>query len=160
MLSYFDINTCIVTTVSGVSDFLMRRETLRLRLVFLNLKRRQRRRRKNRDFWFIWRFTCIGIVCYYYGNTFHNTLYLISYVCNKIFSCYQSDQLFLILQTFSALYSYKKESVYSLIYKLLYGYAVRLYICSNYFLTKCFDHLFSHNKIYPSISRELFKNRE
>ena len=33
MLYYFDINTCIVTTVSGVSNILMRRATLRLQLV-------------------------------------------------------------------------------------------------------------------------------
>ena len=33
MLYYFDINTCIVTTVSGVSDTLTRRATLRLQLV-------------------------------------------------------------------------------------------------------------------------------
>ena len=33
MLYYFDINTCIVTTVSGVSNTLTRRATLRLQLV-------------------------------------------------------------------------------------------------------------------------------
>ena len=35
MLYYFDINTCIVTTVSGVSDTLTRRATLRLQLVYI-----------------------------------------------------------------------------------------------------------------------------
>ena len=34
MLYYFDINACIVTTVSGVSDTLTRRATLRLQLVY------------------------------------------------------------------------------------------------------------------------------
>ena len=34
MLYYFDINTCIVTTVSGVSDTLTRRATLHLQLGF------------------------------------------------------------------------------------------------------------------------------
>ena len=43
MLYYFDINTCIVTTVSSVSNTLTRRATLRLQLVsyilddFLNI---------------------------------------------------------------------------------------------------------------------------
>ena len=35
MLYYFDINTCIVTTVSGVSNTLTRRATLRLQLVYI-----------------------------------------------------------------------------------------------------------------------------
>ena len=35
MRYYFDINTCIVTTVSGVSDTLTRRATLRLQLVYI-----------------------------------------------------------------------------------------------------------------------------
>ena len=34
MLYYFDINTCIVTTVSGVSNTLTRHATLRLQLVW------------------------------------------------------------------------------------------------------------------------------
>ena len=36
MLYYFAINTCIVTTVSGVSDTLARRATLRLQLVYIS----------------------------------------------------------------------------------------------------------------------------
>ena len=35
MLYYFAINTCIVTTVSGVSDTLARRATMRLQLVYI-----------------------------------------------------------------------------------------------------------------------------
>ena len=35
MRYYFDINICIVTTVSGASDTLTRRATLRLQLVLL-----------------------------------------------------------------------------------------------------------------------------
>ena len=35
MLYYFDINTCIVTTVSGISDTVTRRATLRLQLVIV-----------------------------------------------------------------------------------------------------------------------------
>ena len=35
MRYYFDINTCIVTTVSGVSDTLMRHVTLCLQLVYI-----------------------------------------------------------------------------------------------------------------------------
>ena len=35
MRYYFDINTCIVTTVSGISDTLTRRATLPLQLVYI-----------------------------------------------------------------------------------------------------------------------------
>ena len=35
MLYYFDINTCIITTISAVSKTLTRRATLRLQLVYI-----------------------------------------------------------------------------------------------------------------------------
>ena len=39
MFYYFDINKCIVTTVSGVSDSLKQRSTLHLQLVSIYLSR-------------------------------------------------------------------------------------------------------------------------
>ena len=83
-------------------------------IIFLNSKRRQRRRRKNRDFWFIWRFTCIGIVCYYYGNTLYIQYFIINFMSViKYFqfihqiSLANILKLFLISRKFSALYLIK-----------------------------------------------------